>query len=80
MMSQPRLDDDLPVGTRVTYDDEPTPPEMIGRIAEPTPEELAHVKTYSDPHGPEHGDVLVDWGADSLDRSWERPTDLRRLD
>jgi hypothetical protein len=68
---------DLPVGARVTYDDEPDPPQVAGVIALPTAAELAHVKTYPDPVGPEHGDVLVDWGDFRADRSWERPMDLR---
>lgn len=69
----------LPVGTWVTYDDEPLDhPAVCGIIVAPTAEELEHAKTYSDPVGPGHGDVLVQWD-DEHDRSWERPADLQRL-
>lgn len=72
----------FPVGTPVTYDDQdPTdiPPDLRGVIAEPTATELDHVKMYSDPVGPDAGDVLVQWGAEQWDRSWERPDDLQVL-
>lgn len=70
----------IPVGSRVTYDDEdPACPITIGVVTEPTDEELTHVKTYSDPHGPDHGDVLVKWDGHAWDGSWERPEDLQVL-
>lgn len=72
---------DFPIGTRVTYDDEnPLTTDVRGTIAEPTADELAHVKTYSDPVGPEHGDVLVHWdGDEDWDRSWNYPDHLQAL-
>jgi hypothetical protein len=69
----------LPVGTFVTYDDEPEPlcADAAGVIVEPSPDELAHVKTYPDTHGPEAGEVLVEWDGDRELGSWEDPRDLR---
>lgn len=71
----------LTAGTRVCYEDEdPANPEFVGTVVEPTTEELVHVKTYSDPVGPEHGDVLVAWDGDaSWDRSWNAQRDLQVL-
>lgn len=69
------------VGTRVTYDDEdPANPEITGVIVEPTAEEIAYAATYSDPVGPDAGDVLVDWDDEPKpSRAWTRPGDLIRL-
>lgn len=75
------MSEDFPIGTRVTYDDEPLDsPEVRGTIVLSTDEEQEYAKTYSDPVGPEHGDVLVQWDDDELDRYWERPSDLQKLD
>lgn len=74
----------LPVGTRVTYDDEvdleQKPSDLVGVIAEPTADELEYAQTYGDPVGPEAGDVLVQWGSDEWDRSWEDPRGLQVID
>lgn len=73
--------DVLPIGTRVTYDDEPRDnPACIGTVRKPTADELAHAKlTYEDEGiGPAYGDVIVQWdGDEAWDRSWEKPRDLR---
>lgn len=72
----------FPVGTPVAYDDE-DPADLgddaRGVIVEPTPAELEHAKTCSDPVGPDAGDVLVEWGGQAWDRSWVRPDDLQIL-
>jgi hypothetical protein len=71
---------DLPVGTRVTYDDEPDPPQIVGVIAEPTAEELAYAETFGG-GGPADGDVLVRWSQqERWDSSWVQPEDLRVVD
>lgn len=69
-----------PVGTYVTYDDEPDPPDVWGTIVEPSADELAYGQAYEYPVGPELGYLLVDWGSDDFDRSWEHKSDLRVLE
>jgi hypothetical protein len=71
---------DWPPGTRVTYDEEPLDtPEFAGVIVEPTAAEIAHGKTYDLEVGPDYGDLLVEWEQEGWNRSWEHPSNLRRL-
>lgn len=73
----------LPLGARVAHhtffetDDEVAAwPELVGTVVDPTAEELEYVKTYPTRHGPDAGDVLVQWDDDEWDRSWEDPDGL----
>lgn len=75
---------DWPIGTRVTYNDEPVDVQIIGTIAEPTTAEVDYVRTaYDGGVGPDYGDLLVEWddeeGEDLPPRSWEHPSVLQRM-
>lgn len=71
------MTDSIPVGSWVTYDDEDPNQDVVGRVVEPTSEEVAYGATYEYSRGIEFGHVVVEWDDDTLSRTWEDTQDLK---
>lgn len=63
----------MKIGDRVTYDESVASPDPVGRVVQPTAEELEEAKEY-ETIGPNHGDIRVAW--DDGARYWEHPSYL----
>jgi hypothetical protein len=64
-------------GTRVAFVGDTDPDRLEGVVATPTDGEIAYAEqTYG---GAVDGHVIVQWGVNDWDRSWERPEDLEEI-